>query len=114
MTAQKLKFWTYRQNNSGGSFDFDHDKGISVNVIVQATDAEDANHRAERIGLYFDGDGDCECCGSRWYETWTDDPGDDVPSIYGVPVHDAPPSGWSGDDPDAYIHYIDGRVEAVE
>lgn len=39
-------FYTFAQNNSGGSF-----------VI------------AESIGIYFDGvecDLDCECCGDRW------------------------------------------------
>ncbi|MFD3361606.1 hypothetical protein ACFWW5_00700 [Streptomyces albidoflavus] len=104
-------FFTFDQNNSGGSFDFDAARGISQCVIVEAADAEEANRRAEEIGLYFDGEGDCACCGDRWSEQWSSDAGDDVPSVYGTPVE----SGtvllkWMGDNPDVFVHYLDGRV----
>jgi hypothetical protein len=109
-------FYDFRQNNSGGGFDFNAEDGISVHVIIEADGAEDANERAESLGLYFDGvdDGpDCPCCGDRWYPAWGK--GDDVPSMYGTPVGEAEalilwaPKGVA----EAYVHYLDGRIEAV-
>lgn len=62
------RFFTYRQNNSGGSFVNDANKGISIVVVVEAYDKHHSNLRAQQIGLYFGGDGDCPCCGDRWSE----------------------------------------------
>lgn len=105
------KFYEFRQNNSGGSFDFDHTRGVSVHVIIEATSKDDAVHRAGNIGLYFDGSGDCDCCGDRWSEPWTDD-STDVPSIYGTPLSECDfQAKWSGEDPMAYVHYLDGSIE---
>ncbi|AWY07634.1 hypothetical protein SEA_YOSIF_70 [Streptomyces phage Yosif] len=104
-------FFEYNQNNSGGSFAFE-DNAITHYVIVEADSAEEANRRAEEIGLYFDGDGDCSCCGDRWYEQWDDRDGDKVPSIYGTPIQDFDFSfKWMGDRPEAYVHFADGRVQ---
>lgn len=105
-------FFDFRQNNSGGGFDIDTERGISVHVIVEARDADEANDRAERIGLYFDGAGDCSCCGNRWSAAWSGD-GDEVPSVYGTPVQDATfePFKWAGTDPEAYVHFADGTVQ---
>lgn len=69
-------WYRFRQNNSGGSFHFEPENGIGVNVWIEAYDAEVANVRALRLGLYFDGcaDGiDCDCCGDRWDEAHADD-----------------------------------------
>lgn len=109
-------FYDYRQNNSFGRWDFDRYAGISVHVIVEADDAQEANYRASRIGLYFDGAGDCPCCGRRWYDkdNWSD--ADLVPSIYGESIHD--PNAALGafrmgdEEPEGFIHYKDGRMEA--
>lgn len=105
-------FFTFNQNNSGGSFDFNEADGISEYVIVEAVSAEDANERAERIGLYFDGAGDCSCCGNRWYEqSGGYDRGDEVPSVYDEPVESATVLiKWMGTRPDAFVHYMGGRV----
>lgn len=105
-------FFTFGQNNSGGGFHIDTDAGISVHVIVEADSAEEANGRAEAIGLYFDGAGDCSCCGNRWSSAWSED-GDEVPSIYGTPIQDYH-FKWrwaSGDIPEAFVHFTDGRVQ---
>ena len=103
-------FFTYNQNNSGGSFVFDERRGITHYVIIEAADAREANYRAERIGLYFDGEGDCPCCGDRWYEAWSDDEGDAVPSIYGEPIQDFDfEFKWMGDRPEAFVHFADGH-----
>ena len=78
-----MKYFTFRQNNSGGSF-IVNDK-LDVNVIIAAANAEEANSKAQKIGIYFDGveEGeDCECCGDRWYMTNESD-GKDKPEIYG-------------------------------
>lgn len=54
-------FYVYRQNNSGGSF-----RPPAVDVIVEAPSAAEADTIAEGLGIYFDGAGDCPCCGVRW------------------------------------------------
>ena len=78
-------FFTYRQNNSGGSF-IENDK-MGVFTIIEAANARDANRKAETIGMVFDGvakEVDCECCGDRWREA-DDRDGNTVPTIYGEP-----------------------------
>jgi hypothetical protein len=65
----KTKWFHFRQNNSGGSFDVNDEKGIGPHVYIEAIDADHANVRAEALGIYFDGvdqGNDCECCGDRW------------------------------------------------
>lgn len=118
-----MGFHEFNQNNSGGDFLFDEDRGISHLVIVEADSVEEANRRAEGIGLYFDGCStgqDCPCCGDRWSEAWaygdTAETGDPVPSHYGRPLVEYPspdakwgPMRWMGDKPDAYVHLKDGR-----
>lgn len=69
VTKPKTYGWyKYNQNNSGGSFVIDDH--VSVTVMVQASNAKEAEAKAESIGIYFYGceDGrDCSCCGDRWY-----------------------------------------------
>lgn len=110
-------FFHFRQNNSAGWFHIDSDAGISVNVIVEARSAEWANQAARDLGIYFDGVGndvDCECCGDRWTRAWMD--GDEVPSMYGRPVHDSGfmvGSRWAKSEPEGFIHYVTGAQEAI-
>jgi hypothetical protein len=115
--VRALKFFTFNQNNSGGSFTFDAERGISTVVIVQAVDWQEANYRAGRIGLYFDGYGDCRCCGDRWSEQWGVE-GTDTPTVYGASIAE-----WVADkyftkwqapsEPEAFIHFADGRIMGV-
>ena len=57
-----MKFYVFDQNNSGGYY-----KGPEY-VIVESDSYTSANHMASTIGpCYFDGAGDCRCCGNRWY-----------------------------------------------
>lgn len=105
------RFFTFSQNNSGGVFDVNKETGIGEYVIVEAADYNEANARAESIGLYFDGvagDMDCECCGDRWYSQWSDDKGNDVPSIYDTPVEESEPTIFRRG---AYVHYLDGSFK---
>ena len=111
-------FYEFHQNNSGGSF-----RPPAINVIVEADSANDANRRAEDIGLYWygaDHDGpDCPCCGDRWYQQYQDSDGDDVPSLYGKSVKGEETKSdlyeWlGGDTPWIKIYYKDGSVENLD
>lgn len=109
-----MPFYEFNQNNSGGSFDFDEDAGITHIVIVEADSEGEAIKRAEGIGLYFDGKGDCPCCGDRWSYPWRPD---NVPSNFGTPVQDIewgadPNYKWIKDGPEVYVHFKDGRRQA--
>lgn len=77
-------FFTYNQNNSGGSFDGAH------YIIIEADSAQSANKFAENYTpIYFNGcdsGRDCSCCGDRWYAAWRDDEGTKKPEIYGHDV----------------------------
>ena len=108
----KTKFYEFIQNNSGGSFVNSEKDGICEYVIIEALNANDANNRAEDIGLYFDGcdnDIDCPCCGDRWYKVDESD-GDDKPYIYGEPVYDIGKSHFRNK---CFIHFLDGKIEEI-
>lgn len=105
-------FYTFSQNNSGGSFTFNAEAGISHYVIIEADDLAEAMGKAEEIGLYFDGAGDCPCCGNRWYEPWEVS---EKPEIYGEPVtEDWKCNKWMGDNPEAFIHYKNGKIKPIQ
>ena len=107
---QTTMFYNYNQNNSGGSFDFDEDKGITLYVIIEAVDDTMANHRAEAIGLYFDGVGDCECCGDRWCPPYED--GTEEPMLYDKPVGDPDLlCYWMRPSKEIAVHRLDGTIE---
>ena len=106
------KFFTFRQNNSGGRW-----TGPAKVVIVEAVDANQANSRAESIGLYFNGaaDGlDCECCGDRWapVATWLDEDSYETPTYYRKTLEEAQQQGWINKG-DVKIYHLDGREEIV-
>lgn len=64
-----LKWFQFRQNNSGGSFH--RNENLSVEVFIQAHNKREAISIGEDLGMYFNGveDGmDCPCCGDRWSE----------------------------------------------
>ena len=99
-------FYEYNQNNSGGGFDVNDN--VTYSVIIEADSADEADRKAEEIGIYFDDDYDidCECCGTRWSRAWGD--GEETPSIFGNPVEDHE-EYWSKDgQPYAYVYYKDG------
>lgn len=102
-------FWTYDQNNTGGNFVHDAEKGIGYKVCIEAPTKDAANTKAEEVGIYFNGcnEGiDCSCCGDRWYSS-PDGPFA-TPSAYSD--GDSLKGGWGIP---SYIHYADGRVEEV-
>ena len=70
IVSQRTKFYEFRQNNSGGSFNYTDD--LDRHVYIEATSALEANSIAKNLGVYFDGvrcGMDCSCCGDRWDET---------------------------------------------
>lgn len=98
-----MSFYNFHQNNSFGYF-VENDN-VAYNVIVEADNANDANKRAEDIGIYFDGCSkgiDCQCCGDRWKRCW-DGYEYEVPSIYGESVCDE----------DKYILYYKDGTKVV-
>jgi hypothetical protein len=116
-------FYEFNQNNSGGGFESDFKRGISNLVIIEADSPEEANDKAQRIGLYFDGcdsGTDCDCCGDRWYRTDTRE-GKESPEVYGKSVAPGDPFSkdnnhpWSTkrikDGPEGFIHYKDGSFK---
>jgi hypothetical protein len=108
-------FYTFQQNNSGGRFE--RTEELDVYVVIEAESAEDANFRAEGLGIYFDGvdkDIDCPCCGDRWYPE--DGEGDVVPSLYGTPIDEE--EFKSNPYNRAFragiiIHYLDGTKKEI-
>lgn len=109
-------FYTYSQNNSGGSFHYDERAGISHYVIIEAENADEANEKAEYIGLYFDGDADCSCCGNRWYAAYDEHDGSVEPEIYGKPADLFGTGEWDHKwmkGYEAFVHYNDGRMGMI-
>lgn len=115
---RSAKYYEFSQNNSGGSFDFDEELGITTRVFIEAYDAVDANHRAERIGIYFDGidsGQDCACCGDRWYsveEPWREaileeNLGEHILELMTFKFH----MKWQKPDkPEIFVHKMDGTL----
>lgn len=103
-------FFTYRQNNSGGSFILDSNRGISVYVIVEAQSSDEADHKAEYIGLYFDGNGDCPCCGNRWTTAWEE--GTSEPRVYGEEILPSDVHNCGENHVNGYVHYADNTVKS--
>ena len=112
------KWYTFTQNNSGGSFEHFAEDGIGYAVIIEAVDADHANARAKRIGLYFNGCAsgrDCSCCGDRWHEASGYD-AEDTPQLYGkslAPIEDGeqPMINWGIP---SYMHRIGGEFRVVK
>ena len=83
ITEKKPLFYTFGQNNSGGGFDVNDE--VAHHVIIEAYSAEEANAKAQSLGIYFHGcdiGRDCPCCGDRWSRQWDDNDGTPAPMIY--------------------------------
>lgn len=109
-----MAFYLFYQNNSFGRFEESEEGGISIYVIIEAGNAQDADGRAESIGIYFDGceSGiDCPCCGDRWHPA-DDSDGQAQPKVYDRLVtgpRDEKLTRWTGG-PEVYVHYADGQM----
>ena len=99
-------FYKFRQNNSGGYFDGYH------NVIIEASDAVEANRFAEQSGyVYFDDRGDCvDCCGYRWYPFLDSETYDNGHSVF-EDCEDAKLGGYYTSTGDNIVIFADGSQE---
>lgn len=112
---KNTKFYVFRQNNSGGKWRTDENKGVAQVVIIEAESADLANLRAQQIGIYFDGvsgGSDCECCGDRWSKVYQDkwDCKSDLDEV----VSEFRASHHARQNYQVYVHYLDGRFEKVD
>lgn len=106
-----MAFYEYRQNNSGGTFTVNEE--VTIHVIIEADNDDQANSIAEEIGIYFDGcdkGRDCSCCGDRWDRNYSE--GDPEPSIY----YHTPPEDFSCpwvEDGEVYcrVYFKDGTTK---
>lgn len=73
-----MTYYTYRQNNSGGSF-----SDPAINVVIKADSPAEADAIAITKGIYFDPtfEIDCDCCGNRWYPATGYDGSDSIPEV---------------------------------
>ena len=75
-------FFTFIQNNSGG--EFVKDENLGKVVVIEACCHREANAKAKKLGIYFNGcqkGKDCNCCGDRWNKVDKFD-ADEVPQWY--------------------------------
>lgn len=104
-------FYAYPQTNSAGRFIQTAD--LAAFVIIEAISCEDADERAESLGIYFDGvvnGKDCRCCGDRWTRTTR---GTDEPRVWGnTPDQTIRQCREMGVENAHYVvHYRDGRKQ---
>lgn len=62
-----MNWYKISQNNSYGEFVVD--ENVSVDIFIEAPNADEANKKLLSLGAYFDGCSigmDCPCCGDRW------------------------------------------------
>jgi len=105
----QTKFYTFRQNNSGGYFIQNADLGIGVFMIIEAQNKEEAITRRDKIGEKQSNFHDfCPCCGERWSD-YVDDECEEQPLIYDKPVELF--KDEIDYDKTAYVHYYDGTFK---
>lgn len=113
MTKIETKFYNFCQNNSGGHFAVD--ENVAHNVWIEAASMREAIAKAEELGIYFNGCAsgqDCNCCGDRWHEPWTDAGKTEEEMRADIQSNkDGKYDSWT--DPEAYIHFYDGSKEAI-
>ena len=106
-------FYTFTQNNSGGSFITD--EAIAHYVIIEADSADEANSIAESKGIYFNGceiGEDCPCCGDRWYAQYDDKDGTDTVMIYSKDPSECDDMFAEVGDPYCYVYQKDSVVRS--
>ncbi len=103
------KFFTYSQNNSGGSFVTNDD--VAHYVIIEAPTWRIADALAQNVGIYFNGcdtGSDCSCCGDRWSSASYGNNYDE-PLIYGTAAAEYNDYWAEPGQPYCHVYYLDGR-----
>lgn len=95
------KFFTFSQNNSGGYYV--EDDTVAQVVVVEADDADDADSRASKKGVFSYHY--CDCCGPRFSGQY-----DRAKGFRSVKAAVADSFMQS---PSVVVHFKDGRVEKV-
>lgn len=104
-------FWHVSQNNSGGSFDFNEEYGITHHLVIEAPNVNAANAIYNYlINSYPNRGGDCPCCGDRWGDELYGD-GKETPMVYGQPVQEYKTWIKFLKEKEICVHYLDGRKE---
>ncbi|WP_420492620.1 DUF7296 family protein [Paenibacillus larvae] len=79
---------------------------------MEADTAEQANAKAETIGIYFDGVDkgiDCPCCGDSWVRNYG--MGTDEPEVYGKSVYEVKKGLFQ--ESGTHLSFLDGSKEVV-
>ncbi len=97
---ENLKWFEFRQNNSGGYFE--DNENVCEYVLIQAKSAASAISKAEEM---MDNSDSCPCCGDRWDFDVEDKDGTDSPTIYGQEL-DKVESSWFRKK--VILHYANG------
>jgi hypothetical protein len=101
-------WYRFRQNNSGGSFVI-NDK-VAVEVFIDAEDYIEANYKATRLGIYFNGcetGYDCPCCGDRWSQQYDYSSLNDEGDFTDIHAYLEETSRWRDT---AYVYFMSGEV----
>lgn len=112
-------FYSFRQNNTKGVFQFKED-AFSVFTLIEADTRKDAVQKAETLGIYFDGRDkglDCICCGDRWSKPSELDT-NTFPEIcrqdVSKGVYTCDTKQWKNNEhPEGFIHYANGKIVQV-
>lgn len=103
-----MKFYKFAQNNAGGKFKYD--ENVARNVFIESENAQEANNKAEKIGIYFDGvllGTECSYCEDRWCRASEDDGMEFL-------EFDKYELKWrTSDGPIAVVHFEDGKKIAL-
>lgn len=101
-----IKWYSYSQNNSGGSFI--ENENICEWMLIEANTADEANQIMTDIVDSNDAWDYCPCCGERWDINMDESDGHDVPSIWEEPISEVLADSFRSR---AILYYLDGKKE---
>ena len=102
------KFYTIRQNNSGG-YDIQNED-VDKFVCVEADNVDTAKSKFEKILAPYREY--CPCCGERWNDDFlTEQDGYKVPTIYGGEYKDFKDEFYAKRNYSIIIYYLNGNIE---
>lgn len=106
-------FVNFTQNNSGGYFIIDEEKGIGHYIVVEGINLENIKRRFEEITEDFSEY--CSCCGERWCSYIVDEDLTPNPTIYGKDAKRYVEEYGDGflKECFVFVHYIDGSIEKI-
>lgn len=107
----ETKFYNFNQNNSGGYFVEDDNRGICEEIIIEALSAKEAIEKLKTIGETMDSFWSyCRCCGERWSTLIDDEDGTIEPMICETPVDQVKKELFRSK---CSVHYADGSFKNI-